>query len=73
MVFRQSAYRHDSSNYYSLRIVHHRYHICKVYSQCGHGYVSSNYHSQRIMHHMFHTCRDYPNVDTKMCHRITII
>ena len=33
-------YGHVSSNSHCLRIVHHRYHICRVYAHCGYGHVS---------------------------------
>ena len=35
MVYAQCGYRHGSSNYHFVRIVHHRYHICMVSHQCG--------------------------------------
>ena len=50
---------HVSSNYHLLRIVHHRYHICRVSPQCGYGHVSSNYYFVRIVHHRNHICMVY--------------
>ena len=39
--FMQCGYRHGSSNYHFVRIVHHRYHICMVSHQygCGHAAI----------------------------------
>ena len=54
------GFSHVSSNYHFVRIVHHRYHICRVYAQCGYGYVSSNYHFLRIVHRRYHICMVFP-------------
>ena len=40
MVYAQCGYRHGSSNYHFVRIVHHRYHICMVSHQCGCGHAA---------------------------------
>ena len=42
-----------------VTIVHHRYHICMVYSLCGYGHRISKYHFVRIVHHIYHICMVY--------------
>ena len=43
-----------------MSILHNRFHIYIVYTQCGYGYVVSNHHYARIVHHMYHIYMVYP-------------
>ena len=55
-----------SPNYHFVRIVHHIFHICMVFPQCGCGHVPSNYYFVRIVHHMFHIY-DFSPVWIRIC------